>query len=528
MVKYSFFLALILIFSILIFSPSVHAQAPDKAELAKTLFQFALNLYYKGSLEQAAEEFKKIVDTFPESDYADDALYWLSKYYQTQENYDLATKSLIRIIEKYPQADQVPTAYYELGNLLSNTRNPSRDLGKARIYYLKMSTLYPQNTLVDTCLLAIARVSFLLEDYASGIDDARKVLWRHPQDRLGAEAQWLIARTYLRMGYELQALKECQFLRDRFPGEKLAASAKDLATQIYRHIINKTYEPAAGVEWQSFADKPLKIISLKFDNQDSVLLLDKQQGVLRYTPQGKFQTAIEGKGNVPQNLIEATALAVDEDNDVYVLDGNNAIIYKFSSTGRQISALPIRNPAQEYPKGATSLAVSPAGIIWVADPKGGKIWELDEKGKLLGVWGKEIDKGEDLDQPADLALDQRGFLWVLDRGTKRLYKFNAQKKLIGKVGNGIVAKDGKEIVFGSPIKVTVDDAGYAFVLDTGSLFGKGGIRIINLDEKMNLFQEINNPKGEHLELKDPAAITLDSQGRIWVSDLERKNVIMFQ
>lgn len=511
-----------------LFSPLVSAQNYEKDKMAETLFQFALNLYYKGSLDLAAEEFRKIIENYPESAYADNALFWLSKYYQTQENYELAAKNLIRIIDQYPQADQAPAAYYELGTLLSNPKNPSYNLDKARVYYLKMVALYPESPLTDTSLLGVARVSFLLEDYATVIEEARKVLRRHPEDRLGAEAQWLVARSYQRLGYGLQALKECQALQNQFPEEGLAVSAKNMATQIYRYLIIKPYEPTETVEWQPARGKPLNILQLKIDTQGNMLLLDRQQGAWRYTPKSKALTAIGGKGTLPQPLEEPTALTFDEDNNVYLVDASNATLYKFSAAGKLMNVFPVRNLAKESPKSISALAVSPMGIIWMADPKEGKVWVLDEKGKFLGVLGAGVDKEEDLERPVDLALDRRGNLWVLDRGTKRLYKFDAQKKLVGKAGKGILTKEGKEIVFDDPFKLALDDLGHAYVLDAGSVFGKGGIRIIRLDNKMNLVQEILNPQGDARELKDPTALALDHQGSLWVADADKKGAVVFQ
>lgn len=71
-------------------------------------------IYYSGKLEEnpkmAVSLYKTIVDSYPDSKVADNALYRIAQYYYATNDYKKSTNYLKILIEKYPQSDCIKEA----------------------------------------------------------------------------------------------------------------------------------------------------------------------------------------------------------------------------------------------------------------------------------------------------------------------------------------------------------------------------------------------------------------------------------
>ena len=82
---------------------------------AREIYNMAHEDYLKGNYSLAIDGFKIYLQQFPESPYADNALYWIGECYYSQEIYDSAIDYFQRLILEYPQGDKVPAAYLKRG-----------------------------------------------------------------------------------------------------------------------------------------------------------------------------------------------------------------------------------------------------------------------------------------------------------------------------------------------------------------------------------------------------------------------------
>ncbi|MCJ7681205.1 MAG: tol-pal system protein YbgF, partial [Candidatus Aminicenantes bacterium] len=91
---------------------------------AREIYNMAHEDYLKGNYSLAIDGFKIYLQQFPESPYADNALYWIGECYYSQEIYDSAMDYFQRLILEYPQGDKVPAAYLKRGiSLMQLERN---------------------------------------------------------------------------------------------------------------------------------------------------------------------------------------------------------------------------------------------------------------------------------------------------------------------------------------------------------------------------------------------------------------------
>jgi TolA-binding protein len=99
-----------------IFSLIMTACESKKTEVE--YFQIAYDFYNDQHPEKAIENFKKLLDYYPDGEKAADAMFMIGFIYANNlENFDEARIYYNRFIEKYPDHELVASARYELKTL---------------------------------------------------------------------------------------------------------------------------------------------------------------------------------------------------------------------------------------------------------------------------------------------------------------------------------------------------------------------------------------------------------------------------
>jgi len=92
-------------------SQATAATAADEKASYDQAFQALKELRYA----DAAEDFQSFLDQYPNSDYADNAQYWLGESYYVTRNYDIALKSFQSLLDQYPESPKAPDALLKIG-----------------------------------------------------------------------------------------------------------------------------------------------------------------------------------------------------------------------------------------------------------------------------------------------------------------------------------------------------------------------------------------------------------------------------
>jgi tol-pal system protein YbgF len=95
--------------------PAVKAEpAPSPAAEPKTreteLYDKSIALYRDGKYEEAIEGFRTFLKTFPKSDRADNAHFWIGESYMALKQYEQAILAYQEVIKNYPKGNKVPSA----------------------------------------------------------------------------------------------------------------------------------------------------------------------------------------------------------------------------------------------------------------------------------------------------------------------------------------------------------------------------------------------------------------------------------
>lgn len=74
------------------------------------LYDRALASYKEGSYEEAVDSFRLFLKTYPKSDRADNAYFWIGDSYMGLKQYEQSILAFQEVIKKYPKGNKVPSA----------------------------------------------------------------------------------------------------------------------------------------------------------------------------------------------------------------------------------------------------------------------------------------------------------------------------------------------------------------------------------------------------------------------------------
>jgi tol-pal system protein YbgF len=124
--------------------PIVESQAaPTSAAAEKAAYDRAFQALKELRYADAAEEFQSFLDTYPNSEYADNAQYWLGESYYVTRNYEIALTAFQELLDSYPESPKSPDALLKIGY----THYELEQWDSARAALTQVQEKYPDSTL---------------------------------------------------------------------------------------------------------------------------------------------------------------------------------------------------------------------------------------------------------------------------------------------------------------------------------------------------------------------------------------------
>lgn len=128
--------------------------------------------------KKALDYFKEISRRFPESDFADDAVYLLGKTYFNLNLADSSKKYLFKMITDYPESKWVPYCIQYLGDIYFN----DKDYKKSKMYYdiaLKYKLSKPY---LDEIQFKMEYAEFMMGKYKSTLEFYKTFVSNYPEN----------------------------------------------------------------------------------------------------------------------------------------------------------------------------------------------------------------------------------------------------------------------------------------------------------------------------------------------------------
>ncbi len=244
--------------------------------------------------------------------------------------------------------------------------------------------------------------------------------------------------------------------------------------------------------------------SVAVDKEDHVYVLHRgQPPLLAFDANHKFIRAWGEKlFKVPHGL------RIDAAGNVWTTDNGNHVLRKFSPTGEVLATIgTVDKPAggQDGFRAPDDLVFDSQGNMFVADSGNGRIVKLSADGKYLAQFGAKGKESGQFATAHGLAIDGQDRIYVADRGNKRVQVFESSGKHLANWTG-----------FGNPFGL--------LVVGEKLLASEGDIHKIFV---LNANGEIESSWGSPETLQLPHLMAVDSQGRLYVTEVNGKRVQIF-
>lgn len=210
-----------------------------------------------------------------------------------------------------------------------------------------------------------------------------------------------------------------------------------------------------------------------------------------------------------------TGIAIDKDDNFYVVDKSDVKVKKFDSEGKLLLDWGERGKEFKILKIPAGIAVDSQSYLYVTDVKNHSVMKFDRNGKFIQKWGEEGDEEQDFRIPLGIAVDQNNDIYVVDSANNRIKKYSHRgvlKKTWGKRG----ASNGHFIF---PAAVAVNQKNEVFVADRA--------RIQKFSAEGEFIATWGKPGYADGELNRPMGIFIDQYNYVYVTDSANDRIQKF-
>lgn len=260
-------------------------------------------------------------------------------------------------------------------------------------------------------------------------------------------------------------------------------------------------------------------VDLAVDEDDNVYILDAgNYRVQVMNEKGRHEATWGQRGEGAGELDEPVAMAYSERDDVlYILDGGSFLVQKFEKDGQFVTAFGEEGTRKGKFRDPVDLTVDGQGYVYVLDRRRRKVIKFHKSGQFIDEWGRDGGRRDDsFMDPVSIAFSDElvGYLVVADAGRGGLLRFERDGDFRGMLT--LYPDPVQESL--TPIKVETDSGENLFILDEeqGKLLRLEG-------SSVGIFAL----RGKGIELEQPSGLVLDSEDRIYVTDIKKNRLYRF-
>ncbi|MFH1847463.1 MAG: outer membrane protein assembly factor BamD [Candidatus Omnitrophota bacterium] len=238
-------------------------------------FDWAMRFFKKYEFSRAADEFIRLVESYPDSDLAPEAQYYAGRSYEEIGKYLYAFENYQKTLEKYPytkRMEEILEREYNIANIFQNKETSklmemelSLSLERAGDIYEKVVENSPFGEYADKSLFEAAGCYRRMLNYKKAIETYERIVNDYPESKLGIEAKYQLAYTR----YESSL------------GPEYDQESTDEAIKEFKDISNNTAVPSIAKEATTVYDE---LTAKKADSEVKIAEF--------YEKKGKYQSAL--------------------------------------------------------------------------------------------------------------------------------------------------------------------------------------------------------------------------------------------
>ncbi len=142
-----------------------------------------------------------------------------------------------------------------------------------------------------------------------------------------------------------------------------------------------------------------------------------------FSPKGEWLRQWGGHGTEPSQFLRPRALAIDDQDRLYVADSCNHRIQVFDVDGKLLRMWGSRGTAPGELSYPYDVAIGPDRCLYVCEYGNQRVQKFSMEGKPLGLWGGPGRGPGQLNNPWALTVDHRGAVLVIDSNNHRVQRF---------------------------------------------------------------------------------------------------------
>ncbi len=481
-------------------SASVFAQGPP-TDLARQHLESGVQFYDQGRYKQALNDFQIIVSSMADTEYADDALLRIGRYYlDIEEDYAKAKESFDSVLRGYPTGDAAPGAYFHLGEVVFRSDRTGRAIDDALANYQRVF-LYENNPWVPAALYATGMALERQGKFQEAVDAYFQVIVDHSRSDWSAGAQLGVGRSFVRQGEPMEAMAQFQQVRNDHPETTDAESALDWLTLLYRFYgapaLGKSVSFKRDATFRgALGDKFKDVMAVRISAGGIHVLERGRKRIVTFDRKGALAST-KGAGEPYGLMVDPRGQLVVATEKAVVLDGK-PIIFTIAGKDGPEPLEKIRFAARDR-----------LGEIYVYDDKQKQILRFDESAQLIGAFPDNTPR-----EILALEVDQLGNLIVLEKKKRDVFVYSPEGRALVK----IVTKKG-QIDFKKAVDIALDPAGYLYILD------EEGAQIAIFDAAYKYLTTLTAQSLGGGAIEKPQTMDVDASGDLYVYDDKSKAVV---
>ncbi|MEW6326192.1 MAG: NHL repeat-containing protein [Thermodesulfobacteriota bacterium] len=180
------------------------------------------------------------------------------------------------------------------------------------------------------------------------------------------------------------------------------------------------------------SDKMVLPISAVETSQGTIIVIERgAQSIISYNPETGERRGILGDEFPDASSFWPTYLALDDKDNLYVVDQGNQRIYIFDGSLRY--KLHINSPEPKF-TGFSAVAVDKDGNIIALEAQRGIIYVFDKEGKIIRQVSKRGELRGETEFPVDIAVDGQGRIYILDSHRHQVVLLDREGNWQGEIG----------------------------------------------------------------------------------------------
>lgn len=245
----------------------------------------------------------------------------------------------------------------------------------------------------------------------------------------------------------------------------------------------------------------------------------------------KFFLAWGQKGDQPGEFYSPIGIAINQKDEIFVTDVNNARVQKFSPEGKYLGGFDLpRDEPKRKSNQAGGIAIDANGLIYLSFMSQHKVAVYTDGGKLVREWGKKGKSEGEFNQPGGIVFGPADTLCVTDQCNHRVQQFTTEGKFLaqwgeyGKQPGQFGEPDRAGSRFGGPHLIARDSQGRLYTTEgtAGRVqqFSSAGKSLAAWGGKGTQaggFGDLKTGYSKHGF--GPIGIVVDRHDRVWVSSL---------